>query len=360
MLAAVVAAAAAVGKVDQLYRHAVAATAALDLPVWPTQQGGIDGQAGYGCRTALALVHLYFNLGNNVHPNLFYLDVVRCGTATSSGCYSNNQIAIDQQFLGDVEVEHYLCLHEVIRPAVRHPARRQLIPPRPQLLHWQQFGESETQKSDARQAWISLHSSTDAPAINSGGHWEVTKTTTNEQLTSYGEHDSGTGPLFELMTPLIETNEDLTEVPGVYLSAATLEGCTPTNGGSKNWCVPNNEEFGCTTVGDVCQRPPEQHGNNDVPQTDILPGYCSAGVEHFETGGHAPESGTGGGGGGSSDGDGGGGGGGGSSDGLSPGAIAGIVVGAVVVVGGAVAVAAGSGVLAVPALVGREAEALLI
>jgi hypothetical protein len=112
----------------------------------------------------------------------------------------------------------------------------------------------------------------------------------------------------------------------------------------------------------VCRRPIEQHGSGTNIETNILPGYCSAGVAHFDDSVTAPPGlvGDTGGGGGGSSGGGGGGGGGGSSDGLSPGAIAGIVVGAVVVVGGAVAVAAGSGVLAVPALIGSETEVLLL
>jgi len=124
MLAAVVAAAAAVGKVDQLYRHAVAATAALELPDWPTQQGGINGQAGYGCKTALALVHLYF--GNSIgRPNLRYLTRVPCGRDAddneqiySAACYGQNLVTVDSEFLvdGKVEFEHYLCLHEASQP----------------------------------------------------------------------------------------------------------------------------------------------------------------------------------------------------------------------------------------------------
>ena len=51
------AAAVAAGKGEKLYRHAVAATANLNLPEWETTDGG---QAGDGCRTALALLQLYF------------------------------------------------------------------------------------------------------------------------------------------------------------------------------------------------------------------------------------------------------------------------------------------------------------
>ena len=124
MLAAVVAAAAAVGKVDQLYRHAVAATAALELPDWETQQGGIDRQAGYGCKTALALVHLYF--GDEIgRPELRYLTRVPCGRDAnnkqiySAACYGQNLVTVDSEFLvdGKVEYEHYLCLHEASRPS---------------------------------------------------------------------------------------------------------------------------------------------------------------------------------------------------------------------------------------------------
>jgi hypothetical protein len=123
MLAAVVAAAAAVGKVDQLYRHAVAATAALELPDWQTQQGGIDGQAGYGCKTALALVRLYF--GDEIDkPALRYLAQVPCGVDAnnnpiySAACYGGNLVTVDSEYLvdGKVEYEHYLCLHEASRP----------------------------------------------------------------------------------------------------------------------------------------------------------------------------------------------------------------------------------------------------
>jgi hypothetical protein len=159
------------------------------------------------------------------------------------------------------------------------------------------------------------------------------------------------------MTPVIEaTSVSETQV---YLSAATLAGCT---GGTRLWCIPNNNEFGCTGV--ECRRPIEQHGSGTDIETNILPGYCSAQVAHFDDSVTAPpglvgDTGGGGGGGGSSGG-GGGGGGGGSSDGLSGGAIAGIVVGAVVVVGGAVALAAGSGLLAVPAIAGAETEGLLL
>ena len=132
MFAAMVAAAAAVGKVDQLFRHAVAATAALDLPDWPTQQGGINEQAGYGCKTALALVHLYF--GDTIgRPDLRYLTQVPCGRDAnneqiySSACYSGNLVTVDSEFLvdGKVEYEHYLCLHEASRP----PPRTRCPPP---------------------------------------------------------------------------------------------------------------------------------------------------------------------------------------------------------------------------------------
>jgi hypothetical protein len=128
MLAAVAAAAAVVGKADRLYRHAVAVTTSQDLPEWTV--AGTGNQANTGCRTALALMQLYFT-NNNLQelgtlPNLEYANTVHCGedAPNAIGCFSsprnrqfNSQTAITIRSGQTPEVEHYVCLHEVRPPA---------------------------------------------------------------------------------------------------------------------------------------------------------------------------------------------------------------------------------------------------
>ena len=153
MLAAVAAAAAVVGKTDKLYRHAVAATADQALPEWTVD--GTGAQANAGCRTALALMQLYFT-NNNVEelgtlPNLEYADPVRCGDAQNPiGCFSSDRIRrFDSQTTITVqsgqtpEVEHYVCLHEV-RPPVAAPAAARPADPvaaPPLAGFWRQLGQ---------------------------------------------------------------------------------------------------------------------------------------------------------------------------------------------------------------------------
>lgn len=153
MLAAVAAAAAVVGKADRLYRHAVAATADQDLPEWTVT--GTGNQANTGCRTALALMQLYFT-DNNLNelgtlPNLEYANTVRCGDARNPiGCFSspqnrrfNSQTTITVQSGQRAEVEHYVCLHEV-RPPVAAPAAARPADPAaapPLAGFWRQLGQ---------------------------------------------------------------------------------------------------------------------------------------------------------------------------------------------------------------------------
>lgn len=114
------AAAVAAGKGEKLYRHAVAATANLNLPDWETDDGG---QAGDGCKTALALLQLYFTDQIGPPPRLKYTSDQICGLDTAGGCFTKTgpsyaeggQIEIKTERAGPtrVEVEHYICLHEV-------------------------------------------------------------------------------------------------------------------------------------------------------------------------------------------------------------------------------------------------------
>lgn len=192
--------------------------------------------------------------------------------------------------------------------------------------------------------WQTEHpGGTSIPIIDDSQHWKIDDTNAE---TNFGTHESETAAIRELMTPGIATTNDNTQVE-TYLSAATLLACAwPSYYERRKWCA---EGYPCD-ADDTCFHPTEQHGTGTDIEADILPGYCSHAVQH------TPGTGGGGGGGGGTGDDGGGDGG----NGLSGGAIAGIVVGAVVVIGGAVAVAAGSGLLSVPALVGSEAEVLLL
>lgn len=133
MLAAVAAAAAVVGKADRLYRHAVAATAGQNLPEWTVV--GTGAQANAGCRTALALMQLYFTDDLGPLPNLEYTDPVVCGDAQNPiGCFispryppgriSESQTSIHVKSEQTPEVEHYVCLHEVRPPAAAPAAAR--------------------------------------------------------------------------------------------------------------------------------------------------------------------------------------------------------------------------------------------
>jgi hypothetical protein len=129
MLAAVAAAAAVVGKADRLYRHAVAVTTSQDLPEWTVT--GTGAQANTGCRTALALMQLYFTDNGDLAdlgplPFLTYADNVVCGedAPNAIGCFSSprnrhfdSQTAITVRSGQTPEVEHYVCLHEVRPPA---------------------------------------------------------------------------------------------------------------------------------------------------------------------------------------------------------------------------------------------------
>lgn len=216
----------------------------------------------------------------------------------------------------------------------------------------------------ARDLWAVEHpGGTVRPAIDNTGHWSIA------DAGDVGRHESSKSANRELMTPALSLNVQRTDVE-TYLSAATLLACAwPNARGHRRWCTAPPGDYGCDT-GDTCVLDyPEQHrGTTNEVEDDILPGYCQAGeaaatpdenIQAYteQMDGPDPDTGGGGGGGGGTgDADGGGGGGG----GLSGGAIAGIVVGSVAVVGGAVALAAGSGLLSAPALVGADAEALLI
>lgn len=125
MLPLVLGAAAAVagGRGEKLYRHAVAATANLNLPNWETDDGSNGGQAGDGCKTALALLHLYFTDQVGTPPRLRYTSDKICGLDTAGGCFTKTgtsyaeggiiQIKTERAGSARVEVEHYVCLHEV-------------------------------------------------------------------------------------------------------------------------------------------------------------------------------------------------------------------------------------------------------
>lgn len=184
------------------------------------------------------------------------------------------------------------------------------------------------------------------PNIDAKQHWKIDNTNAE---TNFGTHESDTAAIRELMTPGITTTNDNTQVE-TYLSAATLLACAwPSYYERRKWCA---EGYPCD-AGDTCFHPVEQHGTGTDIEADILPGYCSHAVQHTP--------GTGGGGYGDGGNDGGGDGGGDNGgNGLSGGAIAGIVVGSVAVVGGAVALAVGSGALTTPALIGGQASELLL
>lgn len=266
------------------------------------------------------------------------------------------------------------------RYARRQPRRQPRAPlTPPQLLHWQGFGASlynpTTQQvvngyiDAARELWNAEHTGgTVRPAIDSGGHWSIA------DAGAVGRHKSAKSANRELMTPGLSLIAQRSEVE-TYLSAATLLACAwPNARGHRRWCTANTGNYGCS-IGDRCVLDyPEQHpdataadGTANEAETDILPGYCEAGeaaatadedigAYNEQMNGPDPDTGGGGGGGGGTGDTGGGGNGG----GLSGGAIAGIVVGSVAVVAGGVALAASSGLLSAPALVGADAEALLI
>ena len=244
-----------------------------------------------------------------------------------------------------------------------------------QLLHWQGFGaslyNSETEETvdhwieASRTLWAVEHpGGTARPAIDSTGHWNI------GDAGAVGSHESLKSAHRELMTPGLLLTANSNEID-TYLSAATLLACAwPNARGHRRWCTADTDNYGCdgedTCILDLSEQHRSTNGENE---NDILPGYCQTSgattdsddnIQEYNEAMNGPEpdtGGGGGGGGGTGDTDGGGGGGGG---GLSGGAIAGIVVGSVAVVGGAVALAASSGLLAVPAIAGAETEGLLL
>jgi hypothetical protein len=240
-----------------------------------------------------------------------------------------------------------------------------------QLLHWQGFGaslyNSGTEETvdhwieASRTLWAVEHpGGTARPAIDSTGHWNI------GDAGAVGSHESLKSAHRELMTPGLLLTANSNEID-TYLSAATLLACAwPNARGHRRWCTADTDKYGCDGEHTCVLNLSEQHrSTNGENENDILPGYCQASgattdsddnIQAYTEQMNGPDpdtGGGGGGGGGTGDADGGGG-------GLSGGAIAGIVVGSVAVVGGAVALAAGSGLLSAPALVGADAEALLI